>query len=845
MTAKSLPTSLQLSFKKPADRVAMRNFLPIYRRELWVSFATPLAATLLVIYLLLTGILTLTLGGFIETNLANLSALFVWQPWLFLFLGAALGMGQWASEYRDGTAELLLSMPVSLETLVLAKFLSGLSILFIGLLLTTPFAFVCAWLGNPDWGPIFAGYFGCLCCAAMFLSLGQAASVCTRTPFASGLCAFVIGLILLLAGFRPFNLLMLKWGFPNAFIETLASMSILRHFEEFPLGIISLKAIYPFFAWTTFFLTFAILRLRQRHLPCHRHRTSAALILWLVLIVFFPIFERLPARLDCTADKTYTLDAGSRAILEGLDAPVVIEFYYSRTFPELPATIRNHARRVEGLLKELVSASHGKLVLLHRDPQENDEQLAAQDLGLQPHIGSLGDLWFFGATFESMAASLPTQVIADFPPDEGDLLEYQLMRAIAAANRPQKRRLGLYSTLPVLEHVNQQTNHLLPTWWCIEQLAHQFTIVPLDQLEDLPPELDLLMLVHPKSITPEQEQVVSDYLQKGGALIALLDPLSRADAQMQGRFAVPQPSTLPGLLQDWGISFHHTRVVADRTLATPMTNTRRGMETLPTLISLHTEQLNQKSPITAHLNSLAMFCAGAFDFTPREDIQVTPLATTTTDSRLLATYEAQRNAAEILTDFQPDEKAYPVVVLVEGEHAKALLVGDADFLHNSLCVDKTTDSQGNDRENLISDNGTLLTNAAEYLCADGNLLRIRSRGRQIRTFQRIEALAHQTELRIQELDAEAYQAGEPLRQRLRQIMVQGESDSPEIQQQLDDLEAEEAKRQEELRLRQRQELRMLRQDLDHIERKVTLLCVALAPALLTLFAFLMAWKRRT
>ena len=51
MTAKSLPTLLQLSFKKPADRVAMRNFLPIYRRELWVSFATPLAATLLVIYL--------------------------------------------------------------------------------------------------------------------------------------------------------------------------------------------------------------------------------------------------------------------------------------------------------------------------------------------------------------------------------------------------------------------------------------------------------------------------------------------------------------------------------------------------------------------------------------------------------------------------------------------------------------------------------------------------------------------------------------------------------------------------------------------------------------------------
>ena len=77
----------------------MRNFLPIYRRELWLAFVTPLAATLLVIYLVLSGLLTLTLGSFIEANQAAMNGFFAWQPWLFLFLGAALGMGQWADEY--------------------------------------------------------------------------------------------------------------------------------------------------------------------------------------------------------------------------------------------------------------------------------------------------------------------------------------------------------------------------------------------------------------------------------------------------------------------------------------------------------------------------------------------------------------------------------------------------------------------------------------------------------------------------------------------------------------------------------------------------------------------------
>ncbi|MBQ4481170.1 MAG: Gldg family protein [Victivallales bacterium] len=824
----------------------MRNFLSIYRRELWLSFATPLAATLLVIYLLLSGILTLTLGGFIETNLANLSGFFVWQPWLFLILGAALGMGQWSNEYRDGTAELLLTMPVSIETLVLAKFLSGLSILFLGLLLTTPFALVCEWLGNPDWGPILTGYFGCLCCASLFLALGQAASVCSRNPFASGLCAFVLGLALLLAGFRPFNLMMIKWGCPSYIIEVVASLSLIRHFESFPQGLIALRAVYLFFAWTVFFLSFAILWLRRRHLSCSRHRTLAALVLWLVLIILFPVFEQLPARVDCTAEKHHTLDTGSRAILDELATPVVIDFYYSRDFPELPAPLRNHASRVEELLNELTRASHGRITLKCHNPKEDAEQLATQDRGLQPHIGSLGDLWFLGAVFTPEDATLPTQVIADFPESEADLLEYQLMRAIDATQRATKRRLGLYSTLPVLEHVNPQTKNLLPTWWCIEQLGSQFEIVPVDQLDSasLRPDLDLLMLVHPKEITPEQEDAIAGYLRQGGGLIALLDPLSRADVQQQGRFAVPQPSTLPNLLQAWGVTFHHTRVVADRTLATPMTNSIRGMENLPTLLTLRSEQLNQECPLTAHLSSLSMFCAGAFDFTPQEGIQITPLATTTKDSRLLAIYEAQRNGSDILTDFQPDGQTYHVALLVEGKETKALLVGDVEFLHNSLCIDKTTDTQGNAQEHLISDNGTLLTNAAEYLCSDARLLRVRSRGRQARTFQRIEALARQTERRIQELDAEAYRQNEPLRQQLRQIAVQGDLDSPEIRRQLDEVEAIEAQREAELRLHQRQELHLLRLELDRIERQITLLCVVLAPALLAVFALAMAWRRR-
>ncbi len=139
--------------------------------------ATPLAAAMLIFYLLVGGVLTLTIGGFIDGNSASLDGFFVWQPWLFLFLCAALTMGTWTEEYRSGSAELLLTLPFSPATLVFSKFAAGMTILLVGLACTAPFPVTCSLLGNPDWGPILTGYLGCLLAGGFFLAMGQCASV--------------------------------------------------------------------------------------------------------------------------------------------------------------------------------------------------------------------------------------------------------------------------------------------------------------------------------------------------------------------------------------------------------------------------------------------------------------------------------------------------------------------------------------------------------------------------------------------------------------------------------------------------------------------------------------------
>jgi len=96
----------------------MRNIGIIFRRELTGYFATPVAYVFLVVFLALAGALTFYVGNFFERRQADLGAFFNYLPWLFLFLVPAISMRLWAEERKSGTAELLLTLPVSMTEAV-------------------------------------------------------------------------------------------------------------------------------------------------------------------------------------------------------------------------------------------------------------------------------------------------------------------------------------------------------------------------------------------------------------------------------------------------------------------------------------------------------------------------------------------------------------------------------------------------------------------------------------------------------------------------------------------------------------------------------------------------------
>jgi peptide/nickel transport system ATP-binding protein len=113
-----------------------RNVWTISKRELGGYFNSPVAYVFIVIFLLLTGFFTFSLGYFYERGQASLAEpFFSWHPWLYLFLVPSVGMRMWAEERRSGTLELLLTMPISPWQAIVGKFLASWLFLAIALAL--------------------------------------------------------------------------------------------------------------------------------------------------------------------------------------------------------------------------------------------------------------------------------------------------------------------------------------------------------------------------------------------------------------------------------------------------------------------------------------------------------------------------------------------------------------------------------------------------------------------------------------------------------------------------------------------------------------------------------------
>ena len=231
----------------------MNRLYSVFKRELAGYFNTPLAYIFIVIFLFLTGIFTFYLGNYFGRGQADLKPFFMFHPWLYLFLVPAIAMRLWAEERKSGAIELLLTMPISLWTAVLGKYLAAWAFIIIALACTFPMWITVSYLGQPDHGVILASYIGSGLMAGGYLAIGAAVSAMTKNQVVAFVVSIVICFILTVSGAEIVLDFFTGWA-PELVIDVVASFSFLAHFQAIMDGVIDLRDLIYFASMILFWL---------------------------------------------------------------------------------------------------------------------------------------------------------------------------------------------------------------------------------------------------------------------------------------------------------------------------------------------------------------------------------------------------------------------------------------------------------------------------------------------------------------------------------------------------------------------------------------------------------------
>lgn len=180
----------------------IENTMLVVRKELGALFGSAIAYLFLVAFLVGSSVNLIFFQKFFETGQATLRVFFEWMPWVYLLLVPPLTMRIWSEERREGTIELLLTLPIQPTAVLIGKFVAAWAFLILAVVLTLPLPLITASLadGGLDWGPIIGGYLGSVLLGGAFIAIGMCVSSLAKNQILSFLLSAATCLAFLVIG---------------------------------------------------------------------------------------------------------------------------------------------------------------------------------------------------------------------------------------------------------------------------------------------------------------------------------------------------------------------------------------------------------------------------------------------------------------------------------------------------------------------------------------------------------------------------------------------------------------------------------------------------------------------
>ncbi|MEF8788048.1 MAG: GldG family protein, partial [Planctomycetota bacterium] len=276
-------------------------------------------------------------------------------------------------------------------------------------------------------------------------------------------------------------------------------------------------------------------------------KTTLRMILAVVLMLVITlsgilIVDKLgaQARVDLTENNVYSLSEGTHEILSKLNQPTTLKLYYSRSAavegPEQLREYNNYYHYVRSMLENYVQESGGMLELRVIDPRAfSDQEQNALDAGLKRIPLSGDQSFFFGLVASTELGKQET--IPFFRLERRRFLEYDLTKLLSEVISSKQKTVGVLSSLPVMgSQMNPRMAQMMgrqsrqQPWQIVREMRKRYEVKEIQKTAArIDPELDLLMVIHPKKLPKKTLYAIDQYVMRGGKLAVFVDPFCLQD----------------------------------------------------------------------------------------------------------------------------------------------------------------------------------------------------------------------------------------------------------------------------------------------------------------------------
>lgn len=516
-------------------------------------------------YLFITAFVALSVAlafdaRFFTNNDCSLDRLTENFHWLLLFIVPAITMTAWAEERRQGTDELLFTLPARDFEILLGKYGAVLTVYTIALFFTFPLVIALNVLGSPDVGALVATYVGYWLAGAAMLSVGMFASSLTN----SSTVAFVLAAIICSLFVFIDELSALRGWLEGLGIRE--PLGVSGYLNQFGAGMIPFGGVVYFLSITALFLYLNSVMIARRHwqgVPGSASMGIQYLIraasLAVVVTSLSYATSVMGGRVDLTKGSLFSLSEVSRKTVAGIDSkrPVTLTAYISQDVPKEYLPVQ---KKLQGLLQQFdkIGGSNVDVRIVPVEPVSKEAE-EASNWGIQARqVQSEKDgrfqveEIFLGA----VASSGFDQVVIPYF-EKGTPVEFELTRAIGTVSKAEKKTIGILTTdAKAFGGFNMQSFQSDPEWRLVTELKRQYNVREISpdqpiawkgapQAEEKKPEekkdgeeakkddkapgskddgIDVLVAILPSTLTQEQMKNLVDYVKAGGPTLIFDDP---------------------------------------------------------------------------------------------------------------------------------------------------------------------------------------------------------------------------------------------------------------------------------------------------------------------------------